>query len=656
MANTLKFIILALLSFYLVAGAAYATVSIVNASSNATYWLHYDSSTTFSYKDAQSPNDDIAIRVCQPGYDSLAIAPYYIAGNTTFPLYDTSGNLVEFTPDPTGCTNWNDPPIQIASATARFPGLPYIVFSNLSFTPMDVNRDQFEQLDASTGWLVGSFYANMSQSGSNVTVKVTDAYTGILCTSKGTRLITSNHLSTNLVVGIYDSDDNLIGSGFARLNVSKSFNVSGTAAWIRINGLTPTTCNTDPKCPIPNMICPDGTCAWTCLESGGGGTRAPKMNKSIILNSTGGTYFNPRMNLTGWANATPLVVGDNTTTYFVKWFKDGQLYYSDHVSNASPFTSDSMTLALWHMDEASGTNVADATGRYNATANSNTTITNAKFGKGRQFALETIPSNRQSVGQIYSNLSSSLFSGMSALTLEMWVRPSLPANYSGNKTSMDYMVLGSNLSQLKFGYSLSQDKLFATAIDKNSGWNSTTITSGGIVRSLAESQSGLILAATDMGVYSSSDYSTWNATGLSTVSYSLLVAPDGNVYAAADDGMGAPHVYYSNGDLSSWTDTGGMPGASTVINQLAQGPDGTIYAASDVENIYSYSGGTWQESCSPITGATTVTSLFVAPNGVFLAGTGSGEIYKSSNCSIWTSVYSGSLSVNSILLADDGTL
>ncbi|HQT44458.1 MAG TPA: hypothetical protein PLO51_00615, partial [Candidatus Micrarchaeota archaeon] len=262
--------------------------------------------------------------------------------------------------------------LDIQDMRSRLPGLPYAVFSNSS----DLNASPYvsEKLDASRGWLVGSYYANMSQAGSTVTVNITDAYTGILCSARGTRLtnysfqIITNITAVSAVVGVYDSFDNLIGSDFAQVGIPKNISVSGTAAWIRINGITPTTCNYDPQCISPNMMCPDGTCAWTCLETGGGGSKPPRTTLSAIQNSTGGSAFNALMNLTGWANSTSFNSSD-LVTYYLKWYMNGQLFYADHVSNASSFQAGSSTVALWHMDEQSGTAIADSTGRFNATAN-----------------------------------------------------------------------------------------------------------------------------------------------------------------------------------------------------------------------------------------------------------------------------------------------
>ncbi|MFA5106576.1 MAG: hypothetical protein WC506_06485 [Candidatus Micrarchaeia archaeon] len=640
---------------FILAGNLFATVSFVDQSNN-TYWLHWDSGTE-SYKDSSLTNqDNLWLKVCQPGYNSSRVGLFFIENNTTSYVHNYGPGLAYFVPDPVNCSLYD---IDVQDIKSRLPGLVTVVFSN--YTSLDVTRDQQEKMDAPGGWLVGSYRANMSQSGSVVTVNITDAYTGLLCTSPGLRLtnyswqLTDNVSRMSNVVGVYDSNDNLIGSDFVHVGIPQNISVSGTAAWVRINGITPSTCDYDPNCIAPNMMCPDGTCAWTCVESGGGGSKPPRMNLSAILNSTGGTYFNARMNLTGWANATSANSSD-MVTYYLKWYQDGTLRYADHVSNASTFALGNSTLGLWHMGETNGTLVADATGRFNATATSGAGVSAARFGNARYFPQESYSSNSQAAAQIYANVTSAQMSGLNALSVEMWLRPNLSANYSGNKTNMDYIVLGGNLSQLKIGYSFSSGRLYATAIDKAGAWNSSTISGGGIVRSLAESPSGKLLAGTDIGLYSSSDDgATWSYAGLSTLVNSILVMPDGSVYAAGDDGAGTAKVYYSASNLSNWTDTGSLSGATTAT-QLARAPDGSIYVATDTENILKYSGGSWQLSCGSVVGATAVNSLMITSQGTFLAGSASGEIYKSADCSSWSSAYSGSVSVNAFLAADDGSI
>jgi len=112
----------------------------------------------------------------------------------------------------------------------------------------------------------------------------------------------------------------------------------------------------------------------------------------------------------------PTIVHDTTTE-----FSAGTLNrVKDTGSGSSPLLSsyyqelvaDEYTAGLWHMDEISGTNVADSSGNGNTGTATGTTIVATKLDKGRSFPDATTD---------YVNIPSTMGLTNSSITLEAWI-------------------------------------------------------------------------------------------------------------------------------------------------------------------------------------------------------------------------------------------
>ncbi len=317
--------------FALLLGIASATINITSANGSVLY-LHYDAASS-SYTGA-GDNPQAYLSVCQPGYTSGSryMGILFKGGNLTYRLNSALFDYVPFTVPASGCVSKE---FSIDAIRARLPGVLYAGLG--AGSTIDVNNDEFTSLGlgVSKSWFVGRYAANYSQSGSNVTVNVTDAYSDVLCGS-GDRI---NDTTNSMIITVFDSSDSLIGSGFAQLGTAVEIPVSGTMAWIRINNLTPTTCleSQSSFCPAANYICPDAlnTCSWTCCESGD----CTKTNQIVgCFNITQPGYYKISANLSSASSCIEISASDvslNVDNYYITGNGTGYGIYVKNANNVS---------------------------------------------------------------------------------------------------------------------------------------------------------------------------------------------------------------------------------------------------------------------------------------------------------------------------------
>jgi hypothetical protein len=186
----------------------------------------------------------------------------------------------------------------------------------------------------------------------------------------------------------------------------------------------------------------------------------------------------------------------------------------------------------------------------------------------------------------------------------------------------------------------------------NSGstWSACSTTGLGSprVRALAITGGGMLVAATEAGVYKSTDCANWTgansglpAAGTSPVTALLVDPAVATTFYAGVDGVG---IFKSSNGGTAWSAASTQPG-NLRVTALALKPGGgnTLHAATLGGVHISTDGGLTWTSCATQPSNPAVLSLVTDAAGVLYAGTEAGVAVSGDNCATWLPIASGDL-------------
>jgi hypothetical protein len=220
----------------------------------------------------------------------------------------------------------------------------------------------------------------------------------------------------------------------------------------------------------------------------------------------------------------------------------------------------------------------------------------------------------------------------------------LPTAGSVNKRIMAMVINPSNHARL-YGATFGGGAIFSD--DNGANWSSCTNTglsgSGLNMASLAIDKNGNLVAATDAGLFSSSNCATWSTinTGLPAPAGMLVIDPVDPLQLTA--GISGQGIYRSSNGGTSWTTASGQPGSLALQALVTSMANRTrLYAATYGSGVFlsSDSGDTWS-SCTGQPVNQKVLSLTTDMTGKLYAGTEAGVFVSSDNCGTWTAIPSG---------------
>ena len=168
------------------------------------------------------------------------------------------------------------------------------------------------------------------------------------------------------------------------------------------------------------------------------------------------------------------------------------------------------------------------------------------------------------------------------------------------------------------------------------------------VRTLAISGGGMLVAATEAGVYKSTDCANWSvansglpAAGTSPVTALLVDPAVATTFYAGVDGVG---IFKSTNGGTAWSAATTQPG-SLRVTALAIKPAGgsTLHAATLGGVHVSSDGGLNWMACATQPANTVVLSLVTDATGVLYAGTEAGVAVSGDGCATWQPIAAGDL-------------
>ncbi len=217
------------------------TVSMVDENNNSLN-LTYDVDLE-SYSDLGSYNKNAFVKVCGASAGQYAGMVYYSAGGFKTISFSIGGPLGQLVPisslDGNGCAVVD---VDLASYTAYYPGVPYVVVSEDNEASSD---DEFVQLpvDFSSGRLTGDYAYTNRTNGTHIFVNVTIAYTG------DGSIISADQ--DYIVVGLVKGDGLGISYNITSIGDEVALPTGGYAGniTVQINGLPPIALWTAPSQP-----------------------------------------------------------------------------------------------------------------------------------------------------------------------------------------------------------------------------------------------------------------------------------------------------------------------------------------------------------------------------------------------------------------------
>lgn len=220
-----------------------------------------------------------------------------------------------------------------------------------------------------------------------------------------------------------------------------------------------------------------------------------------------------------------------------------------------------------------------------------------------------------------------------------------PAYDTAVKNVTALQVLSTNHATLFAG--TVGDAGVVTSVDAGVNWGPCTNAGltglGKNVLTLAQSANATLYAATEAGVYSSSDCASWAAanTGLTDTASVLAADPaDAQKLYAAVYGTG---VFTTSNAGGSWSGATTQPTNTNITAlQIKPGATSTLFAATYGAGVFksSNSGVAWA-ACGTQPANTNVLSLAMHSNGRLYAGTEAGVFVSTDDCASWTAFNTG---------------